>query len=137
MRELKEPGLGLARIREGPALVAEQLRFEEGVGNRRAVDVDERAASPRGGPPVRRASARRRPLPVPVSPRRRIGGGRRAVAARFKMCSSCSRSRRSTGAVADDLGQVAHGADYPTIGLSWAVLLSLPIQKLAHPSGAS
>src|SRR5204862_116532 len=35
-----------------------------------------------------------RPLPVPVSPRMRIDGGRRAVAARFRMCSSWSRNRR-------------------------------------------
>ncbi len=47
MRELNEPRLGLARIREGPALVAEELGFEERVRNRRAVDVDERGTRAR------------------------------------------------------------------------------------------
>jgi hypothetical protein len=46
MRDLKEPGLGLGGARERATLVAEQLRFEEILGNRRAVDVDERAARP-------------------------------------------------------------------------------------------
>src|SRR5712691_11025640 len=46
MRELKEAGLRLVRARECAALVAEQFRFEEVLGNRRAVDVDEGGARP-------------------------------------------------------------------------------------------
>src|SRR5262245_59792196 len=34
-----------------------------------------------------------RPFPVPVSPRRRIGGRRGPVAARLRRCSICSRNR--------------------------------------------
>ena len=44
MRELEEPGLGLVGARERAALIPEQLRFEQIVGNRRTVDVDERSS---------------------------------------------------------------------------------------------
>src|SRR5262245_2991396 len=47
MRGLDEPGLGAARVGEGPALVAEELGLEQGLGNGGAVDVDERAGAPR------------------------------------------------------------------------------------------
>jgi hypothetical protein len=50
MRELKESRLGLARIGEGPALVAEQLGFEEILGNGGAVDVHERRGRARPAP---------------------------------------------------------------------------------------
>src|SRR5262249_9487751 len=43
MREPEEPGLGLVG-RERAALIPEQLRFEQIVGNRRTVDVDERSS---------------------------------------------------------------------------------------------
>ena len=91
MCELEEPRLGLPRIGEGAALVAEGSASSRVFGNRRTVDVDERRA---GAGTARCMVRATRPLPVPVSPRRRIGGGRGAVAARFKMCSSCSRNRR-------------------------------------------
>ena len=42
-RGLKEAGLRLARVGEGAALEAEQLRFEQSLRDRRAVHVDERA----------------------------------------------------------------------------------------------
>src|SRR6185503_1225263 len=45
--ELNLPGLGLLRASEGAALEAEQLRFEQLFRQRRAVDRDEGAASPR------------------------------------------------------------------------------------------
>ena len=44
---LEEPDLGAAGVRERPALVTEQLPFEQRLGDRRAVEVDERAAGPR------------------------------------------------------------------------------------------
>ena len=43
VRGLDEPGLGDARVREGAALVTEELGLEQRLGNRGAVDVDERA----------------------------------------------------------------------------------------------
>ena len=46
----EEARLGLPRIGEGPALEAEQLRLEQGLGDRGAVDLDERAGRPRAGP---------------------------------------------------------------------------------------
>ena len=49
MRELKEPGLGLVRARERPALVPEKLGFKQVLGNRRAVEVDERGGRARPG----------------------------------------------------------------------------------------
>ena len=42
MGELKEAGLGLARVGEGPLLVAEQLGLEQALRDGGAVDVDER-----------------------------------------------------------------------------------------------
>src|SRR2546428_397365 len=43
VRGLEEAGLGVARISERPSLVAEQLRLEQRLGNRGAVDVDKGA----------------------------------------------------------------------------------------------
>ena len=45
-RRLEQPGLAVARVGECAPLVPEQLRFQEGLGDRRAVDVDERAGAP-------------------------------------------------------------------------------------------
>jgi hypothetical protein len=47
MRGLDQTPLGGARIGEGATLEAEQLGLQEGLGNRRTVDVDERTASAR------------------------------------------------------------------------------------------
>jgi len=41
VRRLEQPGLGLLCIRERSALEAEELRFEQVLGNRGAVDVHE------------------------------------------------------------------------------------------------
>jgi len=49
VRGLDEAGLGVAGVGEGPALVAEQLRFEQGLGDGGAVDVDEGAVAARPG----------------------------------------------------------------------------------------
>ena len=46
----KRPGLGLARVGEGAPLEAEQLGLEQGLGDRGAVDLDERPRRPRAGP---------------------------------------------------------------------------------------
>ncbi len=46
---LEEAGLRMARVREGAALVAEELGLEQGLGDRRAVDVDELPGGPRPG----------------------------------------------------------------------------------------
>jgi hypothetical protein len=48
-RQLDLPGFGLVGAGERPALVAEQLRFQQLFGQRRAVDRDERAALARRG----------------------------------------------------------------------------------------
>src|SRR5262245_23359940 len=45
--QLEEARLRLSRVREGPALVAEQLRLDQGLGNGGAVHVDERARGAR------------------------------------------------------------------------------------------
>ena len=47
VRELELAGLSLRRAGERAFLVAEQLRFEQRLGNRRAVDGDERTVRPR------------------------------------------------------------------------------------------
>src|SRR5882724_1744015 len=44
-RALEQSQLAPVRSREGAALVAEQLRFQELGGNRRAVDLDERSSA--------------------------------------------------------------------------------------------
>src|SRR5262245_10841086 len=49
MSELQQTGLGLLCVGERAALEPEQLRFEQRVGNRRAVDVDESRVSARTG----------------------------------------------------------------------------------------
>ena len=87
---LEETGLGLTRIGEGPALEAEQLGLEEGVGNRGAVDLDERSRRAGAGPvqgareePLARAGLpqdqeRRKPAaldPVREDPPHRIPDG--------------------------------------------------------------
>src|SRR5439155_10955501 len=46
LRHLKEPFLVSGRAGERPLLVAEQLGFNQIFGNRRAVDLDERALRP-------------------------------------------------------------------------------------------
>ena len=46
VRRLEEPGLPLPRIGEGPRLHPEQLRLEQRPGDRRAIDRDERTATP-------------------------------------------------------------------------------------------
>jgi hypothetical protein len=45
---LEEPGLGLAGVCEGAALEAEELGFQQGLRDRRAVHGDERPAAPAG-----------------------------------------------------------------------------------------
>ena len=47
MRELEEARLRLVRARERPALVPEELGFKQVLGNRRAVEVDERGVGAR------------------------------------------------------------------------------------------
>jgi len=47
MRHLQQAGLGLLRIGEGATLEAEQLRLEQRVWNRRAIDIHERRRGPR------------------------------------------------------------------------------------------
>ena len=49
MGGLEEAGLGLARIREGAALIAEQLGLEQGLGDGGTVDGDEGAVAARAG----------------------------------------------------------------------------------------
>ena len=49
MGELKQAGLGLARVGEGPLLVAEQLGLEQALRDGGAVDVDERLGRARPG----------------------------------------------------------------------------------------
>jgi hypothetical protein len=50
VRGLEEPGLGLARVGERAPLVAEELGLEQGLGDGRAVDVDERPRRAGPGP---------------------------------------------------------------------------------------
>src|SRR5262250_3881314 len=106
MRKLEEPGLGLVGARERAALIPEQLRFEQIVGNRRTVDVDERSS---------RAGAR--PVDGPHD-EALAGAGLAAQEDRRE-----TRTRRGAledvldllpqtpdaGAVAHDLGQDVHG----------------------------
>src|SRR5262249_22644908 len=47
VRRLEEARLGLLRIGERAALEAEELRLHERLGDRRAIDVDERSGAPR------------------------------------------------------------------------------------------
>jgi hypothetical protein len=133
--ELKEPRFGLAGIGEGPALVAEQLGLEEGLGNRRTFDVDERAA--REAPPGA-GSARRGPCRCPSRPE----GGSVADAALLRRGSDLFEllpQSPDAGAVADDLGQATHGLDLnPTVATSAQTrLFSLPIQKLKPTPSAA
>jgi hypothetical protein len=46
---LEEAGLGLARVGEGTALIAEQLGFEQGLGDGGTVNRDEGAVAARSG----------------------------------------------------------------------------------------
>src|SRR5262249_24619529 len=108
MPELEEPGFRLARIREGAALIPEQLRFEEIVGNRGAVDVDERAA-------CSRASAMHRARDEPLARagltaqqnRRGTWRRRRALQELFELRPQ----RPDASAIADDVAQDTHGRE--------------------------
>ena len=76
------PGVG-----ERSALETEELRLQEGVGDRGAVDIDERAGAASSAPVEDRPATN--PFPVPVSPRSRIGGGgapSSAIRARRRIC---------------------------------------------------
>ena len=76
MRRLEQAGFGLTRVGEGSALEAEELGLEEGLGNRGAVDLDERPRCAGAGPvkgasqePLARAGLpqdqeRRKPAPL-------------------------------------------------------------------------
>ena len=77
---LEQPSLRLAGVREGAPLEPEHLRLEQGLGNRRAVDVDE--GSRRLAGPARWSARATSPLPLPVSPWIRTGGRRRTSDAR-------------------------------------------------------
>src|SRR5215475_12942052 len=106
MREPKEPGFGLARVREGAALVAEQLGLEEVVGNRRTVDVDERRARARTGPVHGpRDEALARPCLAAQEDRR---GPRRTRGPGQDLLDLVAEPP-DAGAVADDLRQAVHG----------------------------
>src|SRR4030095_14421031 len=48
--ELEEAGVRATSVGESPALIAEQLRFEQVFGNRGAVDIDEGTARAGAGP---------------------------------------------------------------------------------------
>ena len=50
MSDLQQAGLGLPGVGERAALEPEELGFEQRVGNRRAVDVDECRAGARAHP---------------------------------------------------------------------------------------
>ena len=101
MRELKEPGLRLARIRERAGLVAEQLGFEEVVGNRRAVDVDEGGARTRTRPVDRPRDKALAGAGLAAQENRR--GTRRRRGARHDLFELLPQSL-DAGAVADELG---------------------------------
>jgi hypothetical protein len=106
MRQLKETRLGLVGARESAALVAEQLRFEEGLWNRRAVDVDERRAG--AGPrPVHgpRDEALARAGLAAQEDRRGTRRRRRTLEDLFELLPQPP----DAGAVAGDLGQGVHG----------------------------
>src|SRR5262249_12936650 len=105
VRELKQPWLGLARIGEGAPLVAEQLGFEEALGNRGAVDVDEWTARPR---PRAVDRARDEALPCARLATQQDGRGtprrRRALQNLFELIAQSA----NASAVAQDLGEGVH-----------------------------
>ena len=88
-RRLEEPGLGAPRIGEGPGLEAEQLGFEHGLWNRRAVDVDE------GSPCPAAAGMDHAARPAPCRSRSRPARARWARAD----CRECRRRRDGESAV--------------------------------------
>ena len=100
------PAWSRDRAGERAARVAEQLALEQVLGQRGAVDGDERRRGARDCWRGRRARARS--LPVPLSPRSRIGASE--LAARS---ASCNR-RAHLGRLAGDLGA---GAGRGELGL--------------------
>src|SRR3989442_3083645 len=114
-RRLKESRLRTLRVREGTALEAEQLRLQQRLGNRRAVDFDEGAGRPRAGTvddprdePL--AGAR---LALDEDGRKAAGGRVRAQHALDALAH-----RLDAGALADQLRQRVHESGHLTL-LAW------------------
>jgi hypothetical protein len=126
VRRLEEAALGVARVGEGAALEAEHLGLEERGGNGGAVDVHEGAARPGTGPVQRAATS---PLPVPVSPWRRIGGSRRVSDCRWSNRPIVSRIAAIPG-----LSPIS-----PVRGFMgrFLILLRRPLSKTAEDSAPS
>ena len=116
VRRFDEPLLGCPRVGERSALEAEQLRLEERLGDRGAVDVDERTDRP---PPDRCRSPATSPFPVPVSPRMRIGrepARRRSAPAAVSALSAKSMRRASTDELRRAEGEWSFPRALPHLG---------------------
>src|SRR5262249_39255666 len=108
MGELEEPGLRLAGIGGRAALVAEQLGFQEAVGDRGAVDVDEWGAGARTGAVDGPGDEAFAGAGFAVQEDGR-GTGRRRGAGEDVL--ELVAEAPDAGAVADDLRGDVHGAD--------------------------
>jgi hypothetical protein len=110
MGELEEAGLGLAGIGERPALVAEQLGLEQGLGDRGAVDVDEGAAGAGAGAVQGAGEEALAGAGLAAEEdRRRPRGGRGARQDLFQLLPEPP----DAGAVADDVSERAHSRPPP------------------------
>jgi hypothetical protein len=130
VRELEDARAAIVRAGERPLLVAEDLALEQRLGNRGAVDRDERETPTAGS--TRGSSARRAPCRCPTRPR---STPRPPSAPPARSCDTRNGSRRL---LADDASEAALLAQLPTELPDLAQRL-LPLDRLlqqdAQPRG--
>ena len=125
------PGVG-----ERSALETEELRLQEGVGDRGAVDIDEGPAPRR---PLRWSRPATNPFPVPVSPRSRIGG-RRPVLGDPRQAPDLPTQCVERSALADELGERKASGHFTPASAASArrcpkPTKSRPIGRIRSPEG--
>src|SRR5262249_29874220 len=103
---LEESRLRLARVRERPALEAEQLGLDESLRDGSAVDADEGPRRPRAGAVDH---ARQEALPGPgLAEDQDWGQAPRADCRSLEEAPALLPDRHDPGALAEDLGQRGH-----------------------------
>ena len=107
---LEEPAFRLAGIREGPPLEPEHLGFEESLGDRRAVHVDEGPPGP-GACPVERPG--HEPLAATGLSLDQNGWQTPDLGGARDQAGDLLPDGSDPGAFADEIGQKTHGIRHP------------------------
>ena len=120
MSDLDEAGLGPPGVGEGSRLEAEQLGFEEGGRDRRAVDLDERTTGARTGVVE---GPGEEPLAGPGLALEKDRGSATSASELRQQALDRRPNGRDAGALAQETGQGTHDASAPTDRI-WPLILS-------------